>query len=232
VADQVADQVFTWLSIGARPGGRPGPKPGRRPPGRAWPLRSARWPVIRGPGIARPGAWSVARRPGGRAAGAPGRGYVSAWWPGYVSTWSRVMYRPGRATWCAARSWWRWPPTWWPQLAGLAELAPGGRVCMSDLVAAWCLHVTCKPARSWWRWPAGRRPGGRPPGSVARGPRPADQVPRPADQVAGTTARAAWRGSEGPLTGLQKTAAVAGCAGFSPISHGMFHVKQFWAGQA
>lgn len=114
--------------------------------------------------------------------------------------------------------------TWWPCL----HPRPGGR-------RVFACHVQTGPP-AWCGGPPAadqvhlvRAPGGRAPGSLARGPRPADQVPRPADQVARTTARAAWRASEGPLTGVQKTAAVAGCAGFSPISHGMCCTKQFLA---
>lgn len=144
-----------------------------------------------------------------------------------------VARRPGGRAGQARRA-----RTWWPCL----HVRPGGRpgVCMS--------RANRPAAGGGGRRPGNRAPGGggppaadlvhlvaaRPPGAVARrpgspvpGPRPTDQVPRPADQVARTKARAAWRASEGPLPGVQKTARVAGCAGFSPISHGMCCTKQF-----
>ena len=53
-----------------------------------------------------------------------------------------------------------------------------------------------------------------------------DQVP--AGLVPRSAVRGPWRVSErSPIPGAQKTGRVAGCAGFSPVLHGWFHVKQF-----
>ena len=156
-----------------------------------------------------PGFFSSVSDPAALTGARPGQPRPTTCWPYLV----RVPGRPTRdpcawyrSPWCLVRGPWTWCS--WPRSA-----RPGARYLVRDPWAVFVFVSTRCPVFVT-RWP-----GSQTPRAVVRGPRAWRRWPWAARP-------GAW--CDPPRTpGPEKRAPVAGVAGFSPISHGMFHVKHF-----